>query len=75
RKWMHVETVDPIHLGHWLLFAGVLIMVAYIVQMRQAVASRTTELSRANDRLEKQASNDPLTGLLNRRAVVPAMEQ
>lgn len=50
-------------------------MVAYIVQLRRAVASRTTELSRANARLEKQASTDPLTGLLNRRAFMPAMEQ
>ncbi|MFM5326241.1 transporter substrate-binding domain-containing diguanylate cyclase [Aeromonas veronii] len=75
RKWMHVETVYPIHLGPWLLLAGVLIMVAYIVQLRRAVASRTTELSRANARLEKQASTDPLTGLLNRRAFMPAMEQ
>lgn len=75
RKWMHVETVYPIHLGPWLLFAGVLIMVAYIVQLRRAVASRTTELSRANARLEKQASTDPLTGMLNRRAFMPAMEQ
>ncbi|WP_270819484.1 transporter substrate-binding domain-containing diguanylate cyclase [Aeromonas sp. Y311-2] len=75
RKWMHVETVYPIHLGPWLLFAGVLIMVAYIVQLRRAVASRTTELSRANARLEKLASTDPLTGLLNRRAFMPAMEQ
>ncbi len=59
RKWMHVETVYPIHLGPWLLLAEVLIMVAYIVQLRRAVASRTAELSRANARLEKQASTDP----------------
>lgn len=75
RKWMHVETVYPLHLGPWLLLAGVLIMVAYIVQLRRAVASRTAELRRANATLEKQASTDPLTGLLNRRAFMPAMEQ
>lgn len=75
RKWMHVETVYPIHLGPWLLLAGVLIMVAYIVQLRRAVASRTAELSRANARLEKLASTDPLTGLLNRRAFIPSLEQ
>lgn len=75
RKWMHVETIYPIHLGPWLLLAGVLITVAYIVQLRRAVASRTAELSRANARLEKLASTDPLTGLLNRRAFIPALEQ
>ena len=32
-------------------------------------------MSRANARLEKLASTDPLTGLLNRRAFMPAMEQ
>ena len=75
RKWMHVETVYPIHLGPWLLLGGVLVMVAYIVQLRRAVARRTSELSKANARLEKLASTDPLTGLLNRRAFMPAMEQ
>ena len=75
RKWMHVETVYPIHLGPWLLLAAGLIMVAYIVQLRRAVANRTAELSRANARLEKLASTDPLTGLLNRRAFIPSLEQ
>ena len=32
RKWMHVETVYPIHLGPWLLQAGALLMLDYIVQ-------------------------------------------
>lgn len=75
RKWMHVETVYPIHLGPWLSLAGVLVMVAYIVQLRRAVARRTSELSKANVRLEKLASTDPLTGLLNRRAFIPSLEQ
>ncbi|MGY3916808.1 transporter substrate-binding domain-containing diguanylate cyclase [Aeromonas australiensis] len=75
RKWMHVETVYPVHLGRWLLLGVALIMMAYIVQLRRAVASRTAELIRANARLEKLAHTDPLTGMLNRRAFMPAMEQ
>jgi diguanylate cyclase (GGDEF)-like protein len=35
--------------------------------MEELVRQRTLELQRANEELERQASSDPLTGLLNRR--------
>ncbi|MFQ2285441.1 transporter substrate-binding domain-containing diguanylate cyclase [Aeromonas dhakensis] len=75
RKWMHIETVYPAHLWPWLLAVGGLVLMAYIIQLRRAVASRTAELIQANARLERLASTDSMTGILNRRAFLPLLEQ
>ncbi len=32
RKWMHIETVYPVHLWPWLLAIGGLVLMAYIIQ-------------------------------------------
>ncbi|WP_324013758.1 transporter substrate-binding domain-containing diguanylate cyclase [Aeromonas hydrophila] len=75
RKWMHIETVYPVHLWPWLLAIGGLVLMAYIIQLRRAVASRTAELIQANARLERLAGTDSMTGILNRRAFLPLLEQ
>lgn len=75
RKWMHIETVYPVHLWPWLLAIGGLVLMAYIIQLRRAVASRTAELIQANARLELLAGTDSMTGILNRRAFLPLLEQ
>lgn len=75
RKWMHIETVYPLHLWPWLLALGGMVLLVYIVQLRRAVASRTAELIQANARLERLAGTDSMTGILNRRAFLPEFEQ
>ncbi|VXA80633.1 Sensor domain-containing diguanylate cyclase (fragment) [Aeromonas salmonicida] len=75
RKWMHIETVYPLHLWPWLLALGGMVLLVYIVQLRRAVASRTAELILANARLERLAGTDSMTGILNRRAFLPEFEQ
>ncbi|MCZ4335084.1 sensor domain-containing diguanylate cyclase [Aeromonas hydrophila] len=75
RKWMHIETVYPLHLWPWLLALGGMVLLVYIVQLRRAVASRTAELIQANARLERLAGTDSMTGILNRRAFLLEFEQ
>jgi diguanylate cyclase (GGDEF)-like protein len=75
RKWMHIETVYPLHLWPWLLALGGMVLLVYIVQLRRAVAGRTAELIQANARLERLAGTDSMTGILNRRAFLPEFEQ
>nr|WP_244906919.1 sensor domain-containing diguanylate cyclase [Aeromonas bestiarum] len=75
RKWMHIETVYPLHLWPWLLALGGMVLLVYIVQLQRAVASRTAELIQANARLERLAGTDSMTGILNRRAFLPEFEQ
>jgi len=75
RKWMHIETVYPLHLWPWLLALGGMVLLVYIVQLRRAVAGRTAELIQANARLERLAGTDSMTGILNRRAFLLEFEQ
>ncbi|XAG69739.1 sensor domain-containing diguanylate cyclase [bacterium 19CA06SA08-2] len=75
RKWMHIETVYPIHLWFWLSATAGAVLLVYIVQLRRAVASSTAELVRANARLESLANTDSMTGILNRRAFLPLLAE
>ncbi|MEO7714902.1 MAG: diguanylate cyclase [Capsulimonas sp.] len=43
-------------------------------ELEHRVAERTTELREANERLQKMLHTDPLTGLLNHRASVAALD-
>lgn len=74
RKWIHVETVYPEYFLPAIILLTFTLVISYILHLRSAVASRTKALQLLNEKLQRLASEDSMTGIYNRRYFIEQLK-
>ncbi len=73
-KWISNESVYAIIIAMWLVYFATK-LISYLLRQRRLFTQSITTLEKNVDQLKHTASNDHLTGVLNRRGLLSALDE